>query len=47
MSKPFRRFRSRITLEIGPAIAPEQVTASGLQTEVDALYKVGSVNTSS
>ncbi len=38
MSRPFRRFRSRITLTIGSPVAPETVTAAGLHAAVAALF---------
>ena len=36
-AKPFKRIRSKIELEIGPAVAPETVTAQGLAEKVAAL----------
>jgi len=39
MSKPFKRFRSQISLAIGPPISPENVTASGLQQDVASLHQ--------
>jgi 1-acyl-sn-glycerol-3-phosphate acyltransferase len=37
MTHPFRRFYSHISLVFGPPILPNEVTAAGLQTEVEAL----------
>jgi 1-acyl-sn-glycerol-3-phosphate acyltransferase len=37
MRRPFRRFWSRISLVIGPAVPPEQVSAATLQDHVDRL----------
>jgi hypothetical protein len=37
MSKPFRRFLSKITLNVGEAIMPQNVTAAGLQTVIAGL----------
>jgi len=37
MTKPFRRFWSRVTVRIGDPIPPEEVTAQGLAEKVAAL----------